>query len=186
MPILSVLRYVRWPAVCRGLSDRGRIRLRSKQEVWARRHSDGIYPDEGDLGRSLGVGISPVGGASIGSVLLLARLSVPNFECGTRPLTVVSSRLTFGLAPATLRYGCRQEDTLMSEWLAISDWQRCVDMARPGIIFEIRNGAGQSLFTPCTAQLPPMPFDWKSPPTMFRAIPQEAPKHSDPIPKPSG
>jgi hypothetical protein len=58
---------------------------------------------------------------------------------------------------------------LISEWLAISDCQRCVDMARPGVIFEIRNDTGQSLFTPCQAK----PFDWKSPPIMFRAVPEE-------------
>ena len=58
----------------------------------------------------------------------------------------------------------------MGEWMAIAQWHECEKMARPGIIFELRNSEGQSLFTPCVAQLPPTPFDWKSPPVMFRAI----------------
>ena len=74
----------------------------------------------------------------------------------------------------------------MGEWIAIADWQKCVDMARPGIVFEIRNAAGQSLFTPCVPQLPPLPFDWKFPPIAFRAVPEAPPQHSSPIPSPKG
>ena len=37
----------------------------------------------------------------------------------------------------------------MSEWMAIAQWQECEKLARPGIIFELRNSEGQSLFTPC-------------------------------------
>ena len=29
----------------------------------------------------------------------------------------------------------------MGEWIAIEQWERCVEMARPGIVFEIRNEA---------------------------------------------
>ena len=47
----------------------------------------------------------------------------------------------------------------MSEWMAIAQWQDCVKMDRPRIIFEIRNAEGQSLFTPCVSPLPTMPFD---------------------------
>ena len=74
----------------------------------------------------------------------------------------------------------------MGEWLSITEWQNCVQLARPGIIFEIRNADGQSLFTPCVYPLPAMPFDWKSPPVMFRAIPQPKPEHSPPMPPPKG
>ena len=74
----------------------------------------------------------------------------------------------------------------MSEWIAITRWQDCAQMERPGIIFEIRNAEGQSLFTPCVSPLPAMPFDWKSPPVMFRAIPQPKPEHSTPMPPPAG
>ena len=42
----------------------------------------------------------------------------------------------------------------MGEWMAIAQWHECEQMARPGIVFELRNSEGQSLFTPCVAQLP--------------------------------
>jgi hypothetical protein len=74
----------------------------------------------------------------------------------------------------------------MSEWLAIAEWQRCVEMARPGIVFEIRNGEGLSLVTPCVVPLPAMPFDWKLPPVEFRAIAEAKPQHSAPLPTPKG
>ena len=47
----------------------------------------------------------------------------------------------------------------MDGWIAIAEWQECVRMERPGILFEIRNGDGQSFFTRCIVPLPPMPFD---------------------------
>jgi len=78
------------------------------------------------------------------------------------------------------------EFEFMAEWIAIAQWKDCVQMARPGIIFEVRNAEGQSLFTPCVNPLPPMPFDWKSPPLMFRAIPEPAAQRSTPIPPPKG
>jgi hypothetical protein len=31
-----------------------------------------------------------------------------------------------------------------------------------------------------------MPFNWKSPPTMFRAVAQPKPQHSTPLPPPKG
>lgn len=74
----------------------------------------------------------------------------------------------------------------MSEWISIAQWQECVNMARPGIIFEIRNAEGQSLLTPCVVPLPNMPFDWKSPPVRFRAVAEPRPEHSTPIPPPKG
>lgn len=72
----------------------------------------------------------------------------------------------------------------MGEWIAISQWQECERMAGPGVVFEIRNAEGLSLFTPCTVPLPPMPFDWKSVPVRFRAVAEAAPEHSAPIPAP--
>ena len=74
----------------------------------------------------------------------------------------------------------------MSEWMAITEWHRCAEMARPGIVFEIRNADGKSLLTPCVARLPATPFDWDSPPLQFRAIPEPAPSRSTPIPEPRG
>ena len=72
----------------------------------------------------------------------------------------------------------------MSEWLAISEWHRCTELARPGLVFEIRNDAGQSLFTRCVQPLPAMPRDWRSPPVEFRVVAEEPPRRSDPIPPP--
>ena len=63
----------------------------------------------------------------------------------------------------------------MGEWIAISQWQECERMARPGVVFEIRKSEGLSLFTSCAVPLPPMPFDWKSAPVRFRAVAEAAP-----------
>jgi hypothetical protein len=73
----------------------------------------------------------------------------------------------------------------MSDWLAISQWEECQKLAKPGIVFEIRNARGQSMWTPCVVPMPPMPFDWTSPPVEFRAVPEAPPRHSDPIPPPA-
>lgn len=72
----------------------------------------------------------------------------------------------------------------MSDWIAIAQWQECQQMARPGIVFELQNADGLSLFTRCTATVPATPFDWKSPPVRFRAIPETPAQRSDPIPPP--
>jgi hypothetical protein len=73
----------------------------------------------------------------------------------------------------------------MSEWMDMDQWQRCADMARPGIVFEIRNADSQSMLTSCTALLPTAPFDWKSAPVRFRAVAEPRPEHSAPLPKPN-
>jgi hypothetical protein len=72
----------------------------------------------------------------------------------------------------------------MGEWIAIEQWQRCVELARPGIVFEIRNTSGNSMFTECVTPLPAAPFDWQTPPVAFRAVPETPPPHSDPLPPP--
>jgi hypothetical protein len=72
----------------------------------------------------------------------------------------------------------------MSEWMAISEWERCVEMARPGIVFEIRNRDGLSMFAPCATALPDAPFDWKLPPLEFRAVAEAPPVRSNPLPPP--
>lgn len=74
----------------------------------------------------------------------------------------------------------------MSEWVDIAQWARCHDMERPGIIFEIRNAEGLSLFTPCVTPLPEMPFDWKQPALEFRPVEETPPERSTPIPPPRG
>ena len=74
----------------------------------------------------------------------------------------------------------------MGEWMAIAQWEQCIEMARPGIVFEIRNAEGLSLFTPCVTPLPTPPFDWKSPGIEFRAVVEPVPQHSEPIPPPKG
>ena len=71
----------------------------------------------------------------------------------------------------------------MSEWIPFDRWPECLRMERPGIVFEVRNGAGQTILTKCEVPLP-MPFDWASQPTHFRAVPAVPPRHSSPIPKP--
>jgi len=72
----------------------------------------------------------------------------------------------------------------MSEWIAIAQWHECKGIARPGIVFEVKNAEGQTLLTECTAQVPPTPFGWKSPPVLYRAVPRSKPQHSTPMPAP--
>ncbi len=72
----------------------------------------------------------------------------------------------------------------MGEWLAIEHWPECIRLERPGIVFELRNGDGQSLFTPCVLPLPEIPFDWTSPPEVFRPVAEQEPVHSAPLPEP--
>jgi hypothetical protein len=72
----------------------------------------------------------------------------------------------------------------MGEWITIAQWGKCLELAPAGIIFEISNAEGKSLFTPCVMPLPSKPFDWKSAPVWFRAIPQSPPQHSSPLPEP--
>jgi hypothetical protein len=72
----------------------------------------------------------------------------------------------------------------MSEWIAIAQWHQCRDLERPGIVFELQNVEGLSLFTPCTQDVPKAPFDWTSPPVRFRAIAEPKPERSSPLPSP--
>lgn len=72
----------------------------------------------------------------------------------------------------------------MSDWIDIQYWERCSEMARPGIVFEIRNAEGESMLAPCTEAVPSAPFDWKSGPLHFRAVVEPKAEHSNPIPKP--
>ena len=72
----------------------------------------------------------------------------------------------------------------MGEWISIEQWQECERLARPGIVFEISNAEGKSMFTPCVVPLPPAPFDWKSAPLRFRTVPEAVPERSAPIPPP--
>ena len=73
----------------------------------------------------------------------------------------------------------------MVDWIPIDQWVQCVELERPGIVFEIRNAEGLSLFTPCVTPLPEMPFDWKQPALEFRPVPQPPAEHSSPLPEPS-
>ena len=66
----------------------------------------------------------------------------------------------------------------MSEWMAIAQWHECEKMTRPGMVFELRNAEGQTMLSPCVAQVPAKPFDWKSAPVMFRVV--DAPGRSAP------
>ena len=72
----------------------------------------------------------------------------------------------------------------MSDWISMDQWPDCLGMEKPGIIFELRNREGLSLFTPCVMPMPELPFDWQSPPLHFRAVAEPLPEHSSPIPKP--
>jgi hypothetical protein len=71
----------------------------------------------------------------------------------------------------------------MSEWIEFDRWPECVNMERPGIVFEVVNAEDQKMFTNCVVPLE-LPFDWKSEPVRFRARPEREPRHSTPIPEP--
>jgi len=71
----------------------------------------------------------------------------------------------------------------MSEWIGFDQWKDCARMERPGFVFEVKNAAGQSLFTPCAYPLQ-KPWDWTSAPVQFRLVQEAKPRHSAPIPKP--
>jgi hypothetical protein len=71
----------------------------------------------------------------------------------------------------------------MSDWIDFDRWTECARMERPGFVFEVANGEGQSLLTACTPTLR-LPFDWTSPPVRFRQVEAVRPRHSNPIPKP--
>jgi hypothetical protein len=71
------------------------------------------------------------------------------------------------------------------EWLSIAQWAECQRLEGPGIIFEIRNAYGQSLFSVCMPTVPEAPFDWLGSPVEFRPIPEPPPMHSLPLPKPA-
>jgi hypothetical protein len=73
----------------------------------------------------------------------------------------------------------------MSEWIAITQWETCRALERPGIAFEIRNAQDQRLFTRCEVPLPAMPHGWRSPPTYFRIITEPPAQRSEPMPEPS-
>jgi hypothetical protein len=77
-------------------------------------------------------------------------------------------------------------DLTVGEWLAIEEWAKCAEMARPGIVFEVRNAEGLTLLTPCTAARPPTPFDWRTPGIEFRAVVEAPPQRSAPLPPPRG
>ncbi|MGE3528175.1 MAG: hypothetical protein AB7G54_01970 [Methyloceanibacter sp.] len=71
---------------------------------------------------------------------------------------------------------------IMSDWIDINQWDYCHELARPGIVFEIRNAEEQSMIAHCAASVPSAPFDWKSAPVKFRAIVELPPQLSQPIP----
>lgn len=71
------------------------------------------------------------------------------------------------------------------DWINFDDWYRCAELERPGIVFEVQNAEGFSLFTPCVAVLE-LPFDWNSQPVRFRPVIEQPPRHSDPLPPPRG
>jgi hypothetical protein len=74
----------------------------------------------------------------------------------------------------------------MSEWMTIALWSACADLAGADVLVELRNDEGLTLTTPWTASLPPLPFDWASPPAEFRIALEVPPTHSTPIPLPRG
>jgi hypothetical protein len=70
----------------------------------------------------------------------------------------------------------------MSDWIAIAQWHQCRDLERPGIVFELQNVDGRSLFSRCTHEVPKAPFDWTSPPIRFRPVAELPPERSSPLP----
>jgi hypothetical protein len=72
----------------------------------------------------------------------------------------------------------------MCEWIDFSRWDECKAMERPGYVFEVVNAEEQRMLTTCTVPLE-MPLDWSSSPVKFRMVPEQEPRHSDPLPPPA-
>ena len=70
---------------------------------------------------------------------------------------------------------------IMSDWLDIDQWDHCHKLARPGIVFEIRNAEEQSMIAHGAAAVPAAPFDWISAPVKFRAVVELPPQLSQPM-----
>ncbi len=97
----------------------------------------------------------------------------------TATAALLFGHAAIGIAAAT-------GDNALNDWRPMQDWRQCVQLARPGLIFEIRNAEGLSLFAECSETPPAAPWDWKSPPVEFRPIAEPTPRHSTPMPKPAG
>ena len=69
--------------------------------------------------------------------------------------------------------------------MAIAQWHDCEKMTRPGIVFEPRNAEGLTMLSPCVAQVPAKPFDWKSPPSSLRVVERRT-AALEPMPLPKG
>ena len=69
------------------------------------------------------------------------------------------------------------------DWIDFDRWPDCRTLERPGIVFEVENGVGQSLLTTCTIPLE-IPTDWQGAPTRFRPVEEPKPQHSAPLPPP--
>jgi len=92
----------------------------------------------------------------------------------------------FLLAQASIGLAAATGDNGLTDWLPMQDWRRCAQLARPGLIFEIRNAEGLSLFAECSDAPPAAPWDWKSPAVEFRPVQEPKPRHSSPLPAPAG
>ena len=68
-----------------------------------------------------------------------------------------------------------------ADWISMDQWARCAELSRPGIVFEIRNVEGLSLFTPCVMPPPEAPFDWTLPLFEFRPVAEEPAEHAGPM-----
>lgn len=74
----------------------------------------------------------------------------------------------------------------MSDWIPISEWAGSQGLAAPGMVFELRNREGEIMFSAASGTAPAVPFDWLSPPELFRLVREPAPRRSGPIPPPGG
>jgi hypothetical protein len=70
------------------------------------------------------------------------------------------------------------------DWLDFDRWPECIEMQRPGIVFEVVNADGLNVLTNCTVPLE-LPAGWTSPPLRFRAVAEPTPGHSSPLPPPA-
>jgi hypothetical protein len=98
----------------------------------------------------------------------------PLFHAALAAVTIAST-----MAAATNVFG----GNALTEWFPIKEWGRCAELARTGLVFEIRNSDGLSLFAECSTLIPEAPWDWQSPPIEFRAVPQLPAERSMPLPE---
>ena len=72
----------------------------------------------------------------------------------------------------------------MGEWIAIAQWDKCLGLARPGIIFEVSNAEGRSLVHTVCGVAATAAVRLEIAPVRFRVVPEFRRSTRRPLPEP--